>query len=145
MNLAFQIAHRMRDSKSSPVRDLLKYSNMPGLISLAGGIPAADLFDMEGLKAAMLTEHVQESRDAFQYSQTEGDDALKVAICDVLRSRGINASPSHLLTTTGSQQALDLVTRVFINPGDALSFLCLHQHGNGQRCSTEISSSHHCV
>lgn len=67
------LAHRMLRTQSSAVRELLKYSKMPNVISLAGGIPAPDLFDIIGLEGALDEELSERNRDTFQYGLTEGN------------------------------------------------------------------------
>lgn len=114
------LARRAQGAHSSAVRDLLKYSKVEGMISLAGGIPAPDLFDVEGLEAALDAEMSAGSRGAFQYGITEGEIGLREQISALAATRGIQAKASDLLVTTGSQQALDIVARVFLDPGDAI-------------------------
>ncbi|MDU4436241.1 MAG: PLP-dependent aminotransferase family protein, partial [Pluralibacter gergoviae] len=81
------LAQRIQDLQPSAIRELLKHSKMPGVISLAGGIPSADLFDKEGL--ALATQSVVESRfnDAFQYGLTEGNSALREQLVGLCRQR----------------------------------------------------------
>ncbi len=113
------LADRIQGTQSSVVRELLKYSKTPGIISLAGGIPAPDLFDMEGINAALKVA-ADSGVNAYQYSITEGETDLRVGISEMLVERGITASPDEVLVTSGSQQALDLVARSFLNKGDII-------------------------
>lgn len=114
------LSRRALGAHSSAVRELLKYSKVPGMISLAGGIPAPDLFDIAGLEAALDEEVRARSRDTFQYGLTEGEPGLREQISRLAARRGIRAGAQDILITTGSQQALDLVARVFLNQGDAI-------------------------
>ncbi len=113
-------AERMRRVQSSAVRDLLKYSKIPGIISLAGGIPAPDLFDIPGLLAALAAVTEGGDPEAFQYGMTEGEASLRAQIAALLKHRGISATPADILVTSGSQQGLDLAARVLLNPGDTI-------------------------
>lgn len=115
-----EFASRMQRVQSSAVRDLLKYSKMPGMISLAGGIPAADLFDLKGLGAVIADLHADSDPSIFQYSETEGDAALRASIANMLAERGIDAKPNNILVTSGSQQGLDLTARILLSPGDTI-------------------------
>ena len=83
-------AKRIQGSQSSIVRDLLRYSKMPNIVSLAGGIPAADMFDMEGINAAL--NEVIESKEvsAYQYSTTDGELVLQEEIVKLIQDRGID-------------------------------------------------------
>jgi DNA-binding transcriptional MocR family regulator len=110
----------MQRVQSSAVRDLLKYSRMPGMISLAGGIPASDLFDLEGLNTVIAGIDSGSDPGIFQYSETEGDRALRAAIATLLAERGIAAKPDNILVTSGSQQGLDLAARILLSPGDKI-------------------------
>lgn len=90
------------------------------MISLAGGIPAPDLFDIDGLETALAAELSARSRDTFQYGLTEGELGLREQIARLAATRGIETSEHNVLVTSGSQQALDLVARVFLNPADGI-------------------------
>lgn len=104
--------------KSSFIRELLKVTNQPDVISFGGGFPAAELFPIEQMRAAcdkVLTEY---GRKALQYTTTEGYDPLRQWIANDAKANGINVSLENIMITTGSQQALDFVGRIFINRGD---------------------------
>ncbi|MBS1843256.1 MAG: PLP-dependent aminotransferase family protein [Actinobacteria bacterium] len=103
---------------SSPVRDLLALTRRPEVISFAGGLPAPDLIDVPGLRAAfaaVLAGDTGEGR--LQYSTSEGDPDLRRALTAVEARRGIECEPDDLLVTTGSQQALGLVAHALLTPG----------------------------
>src|SRR4051812_42153553 len=113
------LSRRLNETQSSPVRELLQIAMRPEVISLAGGLPAPDTFDVEGLGAAFA--EVLSGPDAvraLQYSTTEGDPALRARLAAVLRTGGLPAEPHEILVTTGSQQALGLVAAALLNPGD---------------------------
>ena len=104
--------------RSSVIRELLKLTTQPDVISFAGGLPGADLFPMEEFREAynrVLRDH---GTHAFQYSTTEGELPLREMIARHTGRYGIAVSAENVLITSGSQQALDLIGRVFLNPGD---------------------------
>ncbi|CAO5174991.1 Aromatic-amino-acid aminotransferase 1 [Frankia sp. AiPs1] len=114
------LATRASRLRTSPVRDLLALTADPELISFAGGLPAAELFDAEGLRRAydrVLAEH---PRAALQYSTSEGDPNLRTALAARLERRGLATDPEDLVVTSGSQQALALLTAALLDPGDVV-------------------------
>lgn len=116
------LAARLRDVKSSPVREILALTARPGVISFAGGLPAPELFDAAGLRdayAAVLADGGPAGR-SLQYSTTEGDPALRAAVARRLTSRGLPTDAEDLLITSGSQQALTLLATVLLEPGDRI-------------------------
>jgi len=103
---------------SSFIRELLKVTAQPDVISFGGGFPAAELFPLERVKEACDKVLTENGAKALQYSQTEGYAPLREVIaCNVSRY-GIKVSADNVLITTGSQQALDIIGRIFINRGD---------------------------
>src|SRR5699024_2648504 len=106
-------AKRIQGSQSSIVRDLLQYSKMPNIVSLAGGIPAADMFDMDGINAALNEVIASGEVNAYQYSTTDGEPVLQSEIVKLISDRGIAAKNSEIIVTSGSQQGLDLIARTF--------------------------------
>lgn len=103
----------------SPIRELFPYLSRPGMISLAGGYPSSSLFDTEGLQEAA-AKALSNGGVALQYGATEGMPTLREALARLCRARGIACGASDLLVTTGSQQAFDLLLRIFIEPGDTV-------------------------
>lgn len=103
--------------RSSPVRDLLALTARPEVISFAGGLPAPELFDVDGWRAAFAEALGQTARTNLQYAPTEGDPALRAAVAARLTARGLPTTGADLLVTTGSQQALTLVAAVLLTPG----------------------------
>ena len=103
----------------SPIRELFKYLSEPGMISFAGGYPASDLFDIEGLQAAQARAY-QDSILCLQYGPTDGLPKLKAQLMALMAKRGAPCRPEEMLVTTGSQQGLDLLLRVLVDPGDVV-------------------------
>lgn len=118
MSNSSHLADRIQTLQPSAIRELLKHSKMPGVISLAGGIPSSELFDKEGLIQATQRVVEQNFNDAFQYGLTEGNVELRQQLVGLCQQRGISTSPEQMLITSGSQQALDLLFRALANPGD---------------------------
>ncbi|ANZ38729.1 transcriptional regulator [Lentzea guizhouensis] len=104
---------RALDVASSPVRDLLALTSRPEVISFAGGLPAPELFDLDGLRIAY--DKALQDRSVLQYAPTEGNSTLRGLICERLTGRGLPTS--DVLVTTGSQQALTLVATALLEPG----------------------------
>ncbi len=116
--MTWTLAARTRKMTSSAIRDLLKLTERPGIISFAGGLPSPQAFPVEAFAAAcdrVLT--AGDSRAALQYATTEGLPALREAVA---ASLPWNVDPAQVLITTGSQQGLDLVAKVLIDPGSPI-------------------------
>ncbi|MFI8293966.1 PLP-dependent aminotransferase family protein [Streptomyces sp. NPDC085614] len=113
-------ASRLAGVASSPVREILALTSRPEVISFAGGLPAPELFDIAGIRAAYDAVLEDEPQRALQYSTTEGDPELRTAIAGRLTSRGLPTEADDLLVTTGSQQALTLVSTAVLEPGDVV-------------------------
>ncbi|MEU3605969.1 PLP-dependent aminotransferase family protein [Streptomyces sp. NPDC035033] len=111
------LASRLGNVASSPVREILALTARPEVISFAGGLPAPELFDTEGIRAAYRAVLTDSPRTALQYSTTEGDPALREAVAARLTARGLATGADDLLVTTGSQQALALLTTALLEPG----------------------------
>lgn len=114
------LASRVTGMRSSAVRDLLHDARRPGMLSLAGGLPAPDLFDVDGMGAACADLFAKDARHALQYGPTEGEPALRALIAQGLRERGADVDDAAPIITTGSQQGLDLVARALLDPGDGV-------------------------
>ncbi|MEA2170778.1 MAG: 2-aminoadipate transaminase [Solirubrobacteraceae bacterium] len=116
-----ELATRLRAVRSSPVRDILALTERPGIVSFAGGLPAPELFDAAGMRAA--AAHVLADERAgrtLQYSTTEGDPELRALVAARLSTRGLPTRPDDLLICSGSQQALTLVATALLDPGDVV-------------------------
>jgi 2-aminoadipate transaminase len=121
IDLVKNLATVNRRTKGSVIRELLKLTNKPEVISFAGGLPAPQTFPCERM-AEMAQRIIKEnSKVALQYGPTEGLPELKSQIVKLLREEeGINTAPGNILITTASQQALDIVGRTFIDPSDPI-------------------------
>jgi 2-aminoadipate transaminase len=106
---------------SSAIRELLKVTEQPDVISFAGGLPAPEAFPVEEIAEAAQRILRDDGPRALQYSATEGYRPLREWVAAEMRAAGVPASVEHVLITTGSQQALDLVGKVFVDPGDELA------------------------
>lgn len=104
--------------KRSVIRELLKMTQRPELISFAGGLPSPESFPVEQLKQVVAEVLDTDSARALQYSETEGDKRLREILIDRYRKSGLNVSLNNLIITTASQQALDLIPKILVNPGD---------------------------
>ncbi len=112
-------ATRASRMKASEIRELLKLLGKPGIISFAGGIPDPDLFPAEAFsKAFQLALAGGQQAQALQYSASEGYEPLREWIADHMGSIGVTCAPENVLITSGSQQALDYLGKLFLSPGD---------------------------
>jgi 2-aminoadipate transaminase len=107
--------------RSSAVRDLMSVIGRSDVISFGGGLPFIGGLPPEDISGAMRSVLEKGMSEAFQYGETEGREELKGALVEVMAAEGVHASPEHILVTTGSQQALDLLGRIFINRGDPIA------------------------
>jgi 2-aminoadipate transaminase len=114
------LARRTDGMGSSIIREILKYAQQPDIISFAGGLPAPELFPVQDVQEAC--RHVLEHKgaEALQYSVTEGYPPLKGYLVEKVRKYGVLVEESNILLTNGSQQALDLIGKIFIDPGDVI-------------------------
>ena len=113
-------AHRTQRMGSSAVRELLKLTEKPDLISFGGGLPAPDVFPVDEIADACQRVLRDMGARALQYGTTEGYLPLREMIARHTRRYGINVTPDNILITSGSQQALDLLGKIFINRGDRI-------------------------
>ncbi|MFF3678944.1 PLP-dependent aminotransferase family protein [Streptomyces sp. NPDC002120] len=113
-------AARATSVEGSPVREILALTQRPGIVSFAGGLPAPELFDTEGLRAAYDAAFAVSARRALQYSTTEGAPELRTAVAARATARGLPTDADDVIVTSGSQQALALVTAALIEPGDVV-------------------------
>ncbi len=111
-------ALRTKTIKSSLIRELLKITQRPEVISFAGGLPANDVFPIERFQQACRTVLERYAPQALQYGETEGYEPLREMIARHIARYGIKARIENVLVTSGSQQALDLIGKLLINPGD---------------------------
>jgi len=115
-----RFAQRTGRMQSSAIRELLKLTAVPDIISFAGGLPAPEVFPIEKFKAACNKVLDECGEIALQYGTTEGYTPLREMISRHSTRIGIKIKPENVLITSGSQQALDLIGKIFINPGDRI-------------------------
>lgn len=113
-------AQRLKNVRSSAIRELLKITQNPQIISFAGGLPAPDVFPVERFREACckVLDNPANARLSLQYGATEGYEPLREMIARHTSRYGVKAKPEHVLITSGSQQALDLIGKLLINSGD---------------------------
>ncbi|MFN7930013.1 MAG: PLP-dependent aminotransferase family protein [Blastocatellia bacterium] len=111
-------SHRIDAAESSAVREILKVTERPEIISFAGGLPAPEFFPTEQMAAAFQHVISTDGARALQYSTTEGHAPLRAWIAERMRTKGMRAEADNILVTSGSQQGLDLLAKVLINAGD---------------------------
>ena len=116
-----QFADRLNNVETSAIRELFKLLGKPGIISFAGGFPDSAMFDVEGIRQASEAALREEPGAALQYGATEGYGPLREQIAHFMATKnqpGVQVAPDGLIVTTGSQQALDLIGKTLISPGD---------------------------
>jgi 2-aminoadipate transaminase len=112
----------MAKTPKSFIREILKVTENPGIISFAGGLPNPALIDVDGIAQAAARVLADDGRSVLQYSTTEGYLPLRQFIADRYKKRlGLTVSPEEILITNGSQQCLDLIGKVLINAGDHIA------------------------
>ncbi len=116
----FRYAQRTQRMKASAIRELLKLTEQPDVISFAGGLPAPDVFPVEEFKRACNYVLDHQGAQALQYGTTDGYIPLREMIARHTNRLGIGVSIDNILITSGSQQALDLLGKIFINHGDRI-------------------------
>ncbi len=116
--MPLQFASRLDNVETSAIRELFKLLGKPGIISFAGGFPDAAMFDVEGIKQAVATALIRAPGGALQYGATEGYEPLREQLSLFMASKGVAVGADGLIVTTGSQQALDLLGKTMISPGD---------------------------
>ena len=113
-----QFAQRLDAIETSAIRELFKLLGKPGIISFAGGFPDPALFDVEGIRESTAAVLASQPGLVLQYGATEGWQPLREAISAFMAAKGCRVTPEGLIVTTGSQQALDLIGKTMISPGD---------------------------
>ncbi|HZY18118.1 MAG TPA: PLP-dependent aminotransferase family protein [Ramlibacter sp.] len=117
--MPLQFASRLDNVETSAIRELFKLLGKPGIISFAGGFPDSAMFDVDGLREASAGALAEEPGGALQYGATEGYEPLRTQLAAFERHKGVaGVEPHHLIVTTGSQQALDLLGKTLVSPGD---------------------------
>ena len=117
MSSPFIQARRAARMNPSIIREILKVTEKPGILSMAGGLPSADTFPVEAIKAACEKVLTDTPREALQYASSEGFAPLRAWVAERVKSLGIEAAPEQVLITSGSQQGLDLVGKILCDSG----------------------------
>jgi 2-aminoadipate transaminase len=113
-----QFADRLNNVETSAIRELFKLLGKPGIISFAGGFPDPALFDLAGIAESAAYVLANNPGPVLQYGATEGFGPLREGLSKFMANKGVTVNPEGLIVTTGSQQGLDLLGKVMINPGD---------------------------
>ena len=119
--VSWQLARRTERMNPSVIREILKITEQPGIVSLAGGLPSPDSFPIEAMREATARVLRDAPREALQYAASEGFAPLREWIAAHLAEQGMRVEASQVLITTGSQQGLDLVGKVLIDAGSAVA------------------------
>ena len=120
MSQDWQFSKRAMAMKSSVIRETLKITQKPGIISFGGGLPAPEIFPIDELKDATRKVLEDKGHNALQYSTTEGYRPLRELIAERMRNRGADVSADEVMITGGSQQGLDMLGRVLLDEGDVV-------------------------
>ncbi len=120
IRMGIKFANRMENIKSSAIRELLKLTELPDIISFAGGLPAPELFPVKQLEEVCCNVLQNDGKAALQYSTTEGFLPLRNHIASRAGKLGIECTAQNILITSGSQQGLEFTGRIFINEGDVV-------------------------
>ena len=116
----WQFSKHAREQKSSIIRAILKDSTKPGVVNFAGGLPAPDLFPLEKIREVCNKVIDKHGIDALQYSLTTGVDMLRDVIVSRYEKIGVELSVNDIQITGGAQQGLDVIGRVFLEPGSVV-------------------------
>ncbi len=119
-NFSRHFAERTKEMKASEVRELLKLLQVPGMISFAGGFPNPESFPTEIIRKIANDVLKKDGAQALQYGITEGYLPLREDVSDRMNKKGMNVSKDNILITSGSQQVIDLMGKMFIDPRDAV-------------------------
>lgn len=119
--MSLKFAKRMDNMKASEIREMLKLTQRPEVISFAGGLPAPELFPVEEMKETLAKVMDEYGKVALQYGPTEGFEPLRIKILERMAKVKVdNLTTKNILITSGSQQGLDFMAKAFINPGDVI-------------------------
>jgi DNA-binding transcriptional MocR family regulator len=119
-HLEKRFASRAAGMQPSEIRSLFAVASRPEIVSLAGGMPNLSALPMEMMASVVNELILTNGAEALQYGSGQGHPKLREQICEVMALEGIRANPDDVIVTTGSQQALDLISRIFIDPGDVV-------------------------
>jgi 2-aminoadipate transaminase len=116
----WKLAHRAEKMNPSVIREILKVTEKPGIISFAGGLPSPQTFPIDAMREASERVLRDDGKAALQYAASEGYAPLREWVAQDLLKQGMNVSPDQVLITTGSQQGLDLVAKILIDAGSRI-------------------------
>ncbi len=119
--MPWQMARRAERLNPSTIREILKITERPGVVSLAGGLPSADAFPVAAMQEATARVLRDSPREALQYAASEGFAPLREWVAAELGTHGMHAEAAQVIITTGSQQGLDLVGKVLVDPGSTVA------------------------
>lgn len=114
------LSDNAKNMRRSAIRDLLSVANKPEIISFGGGFPNQDTFPVEDLKKIMMDLLTEEPHKVLQYGSTEGSVLLRQQLAKKYQADGLDVTEKNIVITTASQQAIDLISRILINPGDTI-------------------------
>lgn len=120
LEMAIQFAKRMENIKSSAIRELLKLTEQPEIISFAGGLPAPELFPIKQLEEVSVRVLEEDGKAALQYSATDGYLPLREKIAKQMKTLNIDCTAANVMITSGSQQGLEFSGKIFVNEGDVI-------------------------
>jgi len=120
-NSPWQLAQRCDRMNPSVIREILKLTELPGVRSLAGGLPSADTFPVDAMREATAKVLADTPREALQYAASEGFGPLRDWVSAMLGAKGVDAPANRVLITNGSQQGLDLVGKVMLDAGNTVA------------------------
>ncbi|RKD32069.1 PLP-dependent aminotransferase family protein [Thermohalobacter berrensis] len=118
--MAYKFAKRMNNIKASEIRELLKLTQRPEVISFAGGLPAPELFPVQEVKEVAAEVIEEQGTNALQYAPTEGYDPLREKIAKRMEKFGVNVTKNNILMLSGGQQGLDFSGKIFLDKGDVV-------------------------
>jgi 2-aminoadipate transaminase len=116
----WKLAQRAEKMNPSVIREILKVTEKPGIISFAGGLPSPQTFPIDAMREASERVLRDDGKAALQYAASEGYAPLREWVAQDLLKQGMNVSPDQVLITTGSQQGLDLVAKILIDAGSRI-------------------------
>lgn len=120
LELENRFASRAAHMQPSEIRSLFAVASRPDIVSLAGGMPNLSALPMDVIAEVVRNLVATNGTEALQYGSGQGHPLLREQICEVMALEGIRANPDDVIVTTGSQQALDLISKIFIDPGDVI-------------------------
>ena len=116
----WNLARRADKMNPSVIREILKVTEKPGIISFAGGLPSPQTFPIDAMREASERVLKDDGKAALQYAASEGYAPLREWVAQDLLKQGMHVSPDQVLITTGSQQGLDLVAKILIDAGSRI-------------------------